>query len=175
MLILDQHKVLVSMVGKDVVARAIASLPDDVREEYEHLSPVSWCRISTEKAAWQAVAREAGRDPVQFHYELTRLGIERTFKGVWKVLLRYTSDEALMKRTAMIYSKTLSVGRITSEIPRPGTARVLHEGWPGMDSYDVSGLGVAIEAILKVAGREQVKVSWTGRPPMVRFLASWKR
>jgi len=169
----DQHKVMEETFGAAVVARAVEGLEPDTRREYEAVLPVSWCSVDTANAVIRAVARELGRTPSDLQRQVARLGVERTLSTVWRLLLRVTSDDALVRRTPVIYGKTYDRGEFTSRIVAPGRAELTLAGWPAMPELDMESLGVAVETVLELAGRRAVRVTWERRSSGAFYVATW--
>lgn len=161
------------LVGAEVVARALTSLPADARETYESATSVGWVPLPAVDAMMAAVARESGWDPSRLSYETSRVSVERLLRGLWRVILRFTSDEALVARTPLIYSKTFDTGRLESRIPRPGHAEVVQSGWVDIPDVHLVGLAGGIDAALRAAGRANVRVTWKRTPTGAAFTATW--
>lgn len=172
--LLDQHRVMEAIVGKGVVADAMKRLAEEQRREYQSLIPVSWCSITTANAVIVAVAAEAGRTPSALQAAIVRTGVERTLRSLWRILLRFTSDDALIARTPLLYSKTYDRGELRGRMAYPGRAEIDLLGWPGVPQLDVEGLATGIETVLRVAGRKEVKVNWDRREDGVFFVATWR-
>jgi hypothetical protein len=172
--LLDQHRVMEEIAGKDVVKAAMAKLDPEQRSEYESLLPVSWCSVTTANAVVTAVARECGRNASALQAEVVRVGVERTLKSIWRIILRFTWDDALISRTPMIYSKTYDRGELKAKMAYPGRAEVDLVGWPTVPQLDIEGLATGIETVLRVAGRRDVKVNWERRPGGVFYVATWR-
>jgi hypothetical protein len=167
--LLEQRRVMRELAGEEVYAAAMAELPEDVRREYERLSMLSWCRHSTATEVTQRIGHALGRRPEAWQAEVVRTGIERTLSGVWKVLLRFSSDDALIKRTALLYSKACDRGRLTAEQLAPGHVKLTLSEWPDIPELDLIALATGIETVLRVVGRKTVIVTWAREPPVVTF------
>jgi hypothetical protein len=167
--LLEQRRVMREIAGAEVFDRVLAELPPDVRREYEGLSVLSWCRHSTATEVTQQVGRALGRRPEAWQAEVVRSGIERTFRGVWRVLLRIGSDEALIRRTALFYSKACDRGRLRADSVGPGHVRLTLSEWPDIPELDLIALATGIETVLRVVGRNAVVITWTREPPLVVF------
>lgn len=167
--LLEQRRVMRELAGEEVYAGVMAGLPDDVRREYERLSMLSWCRHSTATEVTMRIGRALGRRPEAWQAEIVRAGIERTFTGVWKVLLRLSSDDALIKRTALLYSKACDRGKLKAEQLAPGLVKLTLSEWPDIPELDLIALATGIETVLRVVGRKTVIVSWMREPPVVTF------
>jgi hypothetical protein len=118
--LLDQRRIIDELLGPETLERALARMPPDMRDEYSALTSLSWCRAVTATALVRALAEESEKDPRKLQAELVRRGIEHTLKTVWRVLMRFTSDEALIRRTALIYGKSLNTGQIRVEAGEKG-------------------------------------------------------
>jgi hypothetical protein len=167
-LLLEQRKVMIRLAGEEVVRRVIAGLPAEQREEYEGISLLSWCRHSTATEVTVRVGQAIGKRPEVFQAEVVRAGVERTIAGPWRVLLRLASDEALVKRTALLYSKTCDRGRLTAEPLGPGHVQLTLSEWPDAPDLAIVALAAGVEAVLRSVGRKAT-VTWARKPPNVVF------
>lgn len=172
--VLSARVALEKMLGPEVVARAIASLPAATREAYVGVTSVGWLPIDVFDAFLHAAAREGDRDVTKMVREQSIASAEALLNGLWRSLLRFTSDDALVARTPTIYGKTFNTGRLMSRIDRPGIAEIQQTGWPEIPDLHVAGLAAGIETVLRCAGRESVKVVWKRTPTGVDYTATWR-
>lgn len=172
--LLDQIQVMEQLVGAERMSSALAALPDEVQAEIRTLMRVSWCSVESANALLEAVAAEAGRTPSAFQADVVRTGVERTFRSIWRIILRFTGDEALVRRTPLIYSKTYDSGQMDSRIARPGRAELELTGWLSPPQLDLEGLAVGIETVLRVAGRADARVAFDRRRDGAFFVATWR-
>jgi hypothetical protein len=163
-----------AMFGKDVVARALASLPEPVRTAWADAMPMDWVPYTTVVAVHEAIAREAKTTMETMLERAVPMAVERAFTTVWRVLLRFTSDEALLTRTPLLYSKTRSKGSMTTKVTGVGRAVVEVRGWPGMPPRDVRALTLSIETLLRLAGREGVRVIAERTAHGARYEIRWR-
>jgi hypothetical protein len=160
-------------LGPEVVERALASLPEPIRSEYAEASPLEWVPYATVVSAHEAIARE-GNTTMEAMLELAvPLAVERAFKTVWRILLRFTSDDSLISRTPLLYSKTRSKGRMTARRISPGLAVAEIEGWSGMPPRDVRAIALSIETTLRLCGRENVTCSAEPTANGARYEIRW--
>ncbi|MGE0784297.1 MAG: hypothetical protein AB7S26_01315 [Sandaracinaceae bacterium] len=162
------------LVGADVVATALARLPDPVREAYGDASPLEWVDYDVVVDAHDAIAREAGTTMEALLEQAVPLAVERAFRTVWRVLVRFTSDAAMIARTPLFYSKTRSKGEMRSELLGPGVAMCELTGWPKVPPRDVRALTLSIETLLRLSAREEVVVTATKSPEGARFDIRWR-
>ena len=94
-LIAKERAVLEGIVGAEVVVRALDRLPPALRSEYEDITALTKIPTSTVEAVYHAVAQETGRDVYRLHREIVRGGVEQAMKTIWRVLLKFTSDQAI--------------------------------------------------------------------------------
>lgn len=172
---LDQMRVMEEMAGPEALAASLATLPAEHRSDFEHIMPVSWIDSRASNDLIAAVARQLGRAPEEFQVEVVRVGVERTLSTLWRIILRFTSDAALVKRTPLLYSKTYDVGELVSRIDRPGRAALELRGWPSprVPNMDLIGLSTGIETVLRCAGRGDAVVQWDTQPHGAVFAAEW--
>jgi hypothetical protein len=170
--LLDNYRAIVSILGPEKTALALATLPADMREEYLGLLPVSWCSIETSRAVLVATAEAAGEPVRAFQRKVVRLGIERTVRTVWRPLLRVLGDEALLKRTPLLYAKAYTRGEL-AVVFGAARAEFFLTGWPGVPESEADGLAVGIETVLDCSGRREASVTWERMADGARFLATW--
>lgn len=173
MLLIVQRKTMEELVGARVVTQALAKLPDKIRREYDMIAPLSWFPVEWFNLLVTTVAAEVGIPVLNLHAEITRTSSERTASMVWRVFLRLTSDEALLERTPLLYSRSCSQGELTGKVVSPGKAEVTLIGWPGIPDIQMQGLRMMIASVMKVAGRKAVKVTADRRPSGACFLVTW--
>jgi hypothetical protein len=169
---LDNRRAMVDLLGQERMDQALSTLPAEWREEYLGLLPVSWCSIEISRAVLFAAAAVAGEAPRDFQRKVVRAGIERTARTVWKPLLRVVSDEALLKRTPLLYGKTYNKGEL-AVVFGAARAEFFLTGWPGIPDSEADGLSVGIETVLEISGRKETSVTWERFADGARFLATW--
>jgi hypothetical protein len=174
-IIADQLKLMKDLHGGDIVTEAIHSLRADLREEIEGVLPGSWISTDAAREIKAAVARLLGEDLFDFQRRIVRQGIERTLNTVWRFFMRQLGDEALAKRTPILYSRTFNRGSL--ELVRMGDAeaQLELEGWPRIPEFDLVGLMSGIETVLTIAGRRGVRVAQSRRGGVVVLTATWQR
>lgn len=171
---LDQIRVMEELAGAEAVRLARESLLPPHRETFSNVLPVSWLDSDACNEFMVRVAQQIGQDPERFAVDVVRRGVERTLNTLWRIILRFTSDAALVQRTPMLYSKTYDVGELTSRIDRPGRADIELRGWPGVPRMDLIGLATGIETVLRCSGRKDVRVDFERRHDGAAFVATWQ-
>ncbi len=173
-LLLDQLGVLRELHGDDVVDRAVGRLSPEIRRELDMILTTTWVPSEVPDTLHRYVAEELGRDPVDVRRELVRTALPRTFKTIWRVLLRFTSDQALVARAPLIYSKSFDRGQFVSRIDSPGVAQMRLAGWHSPPELELVGIATAVEVVLRLAGRRDPEVTWRRVPGGATFTATWK-
>src|SRR5690349_16806833 len=118
----NSRQSLEEIAGQEVVERALGELSEADREQYESVGPESWLPVRIADELQRAVAREAGipvGEFAAFVRAFSHRSVERMVSTVWKVLLRFTSDKALVERTPELFSKTYNVGRLSAVADGP--------------------------------------------------------
>ena len=59
-------------------------------------------------------------------------------------------------------------------MPQAGRAELALSDWPGVPEIAQRGLRVGVETVLRVAGRQNVRVTSEARPDGALFHASWR-
>ena len=172
--VLDLRAALEEIVGKDVVVQALASLPPETRSEFVEITALSWVPLATVSKVVDTVAAQAGKNPERLIDDAVRRAVERTFKTVWRVMLRFTTDAALINRTPVVYSLSRNIGRLTARIVSPGKSEVVLTEWPGVSARHVRTLGISIATVVTLAGRKNVGVTSTPTDDGARFHLTWR-
>ena len=173
-LVLEHRRILAELCGPARFEQVLVRLPADARREYDEITPVAWPRVSTAEAVVRAAAAELGRDFVELHEHLARTGVEKTLTTLWRLLLRFTSDDALVARTPRIYARALNRGELVPRITGIGRAEIRIAGWPDIPEFSSRGIRIAIETVLRLAGRTDVRIDEELRHDGRAFLASWR-
>jgi len=173
-LIAKERAILEGLVGADVVTRALKTVPPDQREQYETITAMTKIPTDVVETVYYAVADEADRDVFKLHREIVRGAVEDAMRSIWRVLLRFTSDSALVRRTPLFFSKGLSRGKLESRLLEPGRAEVRLTGWADVSDMQINGIGAAVEAIMSCAGRSVVRVESDRTLDGAVLLVSWR-
>jgi hypothetical protein len=163
------------VVGADAVARGLATIAPSSRFALEHAMPGGWVPISAVEEGFEAIARVTGKNVAALHGQIARISVERALKTVWRMLLRLTTDNALVSRAPVLFSKSYNRGRIVSSIVEPGVGHVELLDWPNAPEWPIRGLGFGIETVLRVAGREDVHVEGKRTATGAAYSATWRR
>jgi hypothetical protein len=137
--------------------------------------PGTWIPLVATEEAFESLARAAGRDLPSLHVELARVSIDRALRRFWKLLLKLTSDEALISRSPVIFARSYNRGRLVSSIPEPGVGEVRLLDWPDAPEWVFRGTHVGIEAALSIAGRKDVRAEGRRTPTGAIYAVTWRR
>ena len=166
--------VVAELVGAKVVERALEGLPSDVRDHYRTFTAVEWVPIETMEAVFTRIARETGTDVASLHERVATVSIERTMRTIWRVLLRFTSDAALVSRTPGVFARSYNRGRLLVEVPRPGRGEIALVDWPNAPAWTLRATRIGVSTVLRLAGRQDVRVDTTTTLTGARYLATWR-
>ncbi len=148
------------VVGDDAYARGLATLRPDQREEILAALPISWVRMATSFALVEAAAHEAKKDPDAVYDEVVKRSVVTTYRGVWKVLLRFTTPEALLTRASLMYEKSRNWGKMTATLLGPGRAELRVTEWPHMEDRFIRSIAVSSAAILELTGQRRAEYTY---------------
>jgi hypothetical protein len=90
------------------------------------------------------------------------------------MLLRLTTDSALIARTPVLFGKSYNRGRLIAAIPKPGLGEIRLVDWPDPPEWPVRGTRIGIETVLRVAGRVDVRVEGQRTATGAHYQARWK-
>jgi len=171
--VLDLLKSYEEIVGREVLASARAKLPAAIRAEFDALTPLSWLPIASLAQLVDQIGKEAGADPDVLLDRAVRIAVRRTVTTVWRLLMKLTTDEALIARTPIFYSKSRNVGRLSARIVARRRAELTLTEWPGISQRHRRTLAVSIETIVALAGRRNVEVKWEPTTDGAVYRVTW--
>lgn len=90
------------------------------------------------------------------------------------MLLRLTSDSALVSRTPVLYAKSYNRGRLVASIVFGGRGHVELLDWPDVPDWPIRGTQAGIETGLEIAGRRNVRVEPTRTRTGASFHVTWR-
>jgi hypothetical protein len=166
--------VLYEYCGREVVTAASLRVPADVREEFDGVTSIGWARISTFEQVFSEVASDTGTTVASLHTNVARISIERTMRTVWRVLLRLTTDNALISRAPVIFSRSYDRGKLEARIPTSGRGEITLSEWPDAPEWPIRATRIGIETVLRLAGRRDARVESERRPEGAFLLATWR-
>lgn len=160
--------------GSDAVSRCIDGLPPDMRSHLQGVIAAGWVPVRAYDTFYRTFAAKVGHDVAELHSDMSRQSVERTFRTLWRLLLRLTSDEALVSRTPLLYARAYTKGKLKSAIASPGLADLALEGWPDVPDIVLRGVRIAIETVLRLSGRGAVRIAVERAPDGASLRATWK-
>jgi hypothetical protein len=172
--VLDLVRELEEMIGSQYLSLARAALSPEQRNELEEVTAVSWVRMSTSSVFIDAVGSVSGRDPEALVDEAVRRATARTFKTVWRMLLRLTTDDALIKRTPMIYARGRNIGQLEARLIGPGNGELLLSRWPDPPPRQIRVISISVEVVLSLAGRRDAGCEYERKRDGARFTLRWR-
>ena len=162
-------------VGDGAVQRAIESLPHGQRDAYNAIARGDWVPASLVDAVFAAIAREAGEDLDRLFPRAVERGLELMLTTVWRTLARFATDRMLLTRAPAIYARIYDRGRLEASFPRRGQAHVVLRGWPNPPRYRLLAIAAGMRAVLRLAGRGRVSVTFERTDDGAFFFASWQK
>jgi len=173
--LITSRRVVRELVGSEVFERALAALTKEERAAFMDSTVLSWVPVALIDRSMEEIARAAGITPEELVVNATRIAQAEMLHTIYRVLMRITTDEALIGRTNTFYAKVYDTGTLSSVFPAPGRATVTLAGWPSISSLQIAGLGAGIETTLRCAGRKEPRVSGKRSPDGVVYTCSWRR
>jgi hypothetical protein len=173
MAILDMRWAIEKIIGADKMREALDRVSSAAREEFTHATAVSWVTYTTLAEVHDAVATVAQVDPLVLADRVARLTVERSFTTVWKVFLRFTSDEAIITRTPAFYARSRNTGKMATRIIARGLSESIVSEFPTIPDRDIVILSASIETVLTLAGRSGVKSKGERIRDGAKFVTRW--
>jgi hypothetical protein len=155
------------------MSAALSRLPPEVRQTFETMTPVGWVPIDTMERVFTEIAVELRTSVRELHVRVAEVSIERTFRTFWRMLLKVTTDRALVSLTPVIFAKSYNRGRLVAEVPEPGRGEIELLDWPDAPEWPIRATRIGIETVLRVAGRTDARVQAERTPTGAKYAATW--
>lgn len=168
MLVLSQRRRMEALVGADRVAAAIDTLEPAMRRDYLDASALGWVPQPAVREVTRAVAQSAGLTGEALVERIVRDSVLELCQGPWNILLRLTSDEALIERAASLFARSFDGGTIRARRTSDAVEIVL-EGWPRPDRMDLVSIRAGIAATLEAVDRRAV-IEMGAQPGGARYV-----
>lgn len=164
----------VAVAGHRAVDQAMQAIPSDVRTELQHLDALDWIELQRVEILQDAIAAHAGRDPEALHDEVIRRTVDDALHTLYRVALRFASEEWMVARTQAMFGKTRKIGRLVSRVPEPGSAELELSEWPGIRERYVRQVAIGVERVLVLTGRADVRVEHLRRMDGATIQVRWR-
>lgn len=153
LLVQQQRALLKERIGREAFEAVLEELGPAERQTYEEATTLSWCPQPVVRRVTRRVAERTKVDPERLTAQVVRQSVADACHGPWAVLLRFASDEALVRRTSMLFARAFDRGDVSASWHGHGHGTIRLTGWPTPDPMDVASLGAGIVAVLAAAGR----------------------
>ncbi len=160
-----QQLVLREMAGDAAYERALASLPAAVEERVRTHAAIGWVPFEIVEAVVTAVAGEMDLAVEGLQRELVGGVTRHTVRGVWRLLVRFSTPEAILARVGTLWSKTYNRGTAALESFDPGRAGqlVVHE-LPDASDFMLRGVALGVESLVGSTRGRGARVHWRRTP-----------
>ncbi|MCR9164893.1 MAG: hypothetical protein ACE37F_30885 [Nannocystaceae bacterium] len=155
-------------VGSNTVDRALASLPEAVRDEVDALVPGAWLDCPRIDDIYDAIALEAGDSVEGLLPAVAERGTHDAFSSVWRALLRMAPGRLVVKRAASLFEKSYTHGVLSAvNSPEGMTLELTH--WPGVPRNRLLGIAAGSRAALRLAGKFEASIDFQTSPDGAYF------
>ena len=165
---------LPKVVGPEAFEHTLAALSEEHRLELEGTTSLGWASLAMVSAVVEAAAAVTKRDPLEVNASITRLNMDMTIRGVWRLMLKAVTDRMIIQRAPALYTRAYNRGDVSSEWVARGHARLRIEKWPDINEYALRSGGVALEALLEHAGRSDVQTAFERTDDGASLEARWR-
>jgi hypothetical protein len=166
----DLRWALGEIAGEPALERALVRLPEEVRRPFLDAPAEPWVPLTVTSAVVDSVAAEIDECPEALVDRAIVMATERTLTTVLRVLLRFTTNKALLARIPGLYRRTRNVGELRVVSVDGGAAELVIEGWPDVPARHARLVAVNTETILKLIGRKDPRVHFARTGARYRIL-----
>ena len=138
---------------------ALSRVNPQTREAFDTVLGAGFLPLSVLEDVMPEMAAEAGEPLLAFHKGTMSAVTERKLRTIWRLLLRLTSDAAIVKRAPIIWRRTFDGAEFEGAVTTPGRGTATVTGWPQMREMHLAGFAGGAEAVLRVAGRSDVRAT----------------
>src|SRR5688500_8472763 len=90
------RELLLEKLGREGVERVKQALHADASERYFGDTSIDWVPVDDVNLMNTKAAEVARMTVMEFTVTMARLSVERTLHSLWRVLLRFTTDQAIV-------------------------------------------------------------------------------
>jgi hypothetical protein len=171
--VMRHREILRQRVGAEAFRRVLAALEPAAREAISSARSESWVPVDHLEALYLAIAGTVGENPVDLHVEVATQVAEQLVRTVWRILLGLSTDSALIPRATVFYAKSYNRGTLTAKLMGPGSAEAVLDGWPDAPELTLRGVRIALDTVLRLAGRTRIAVIAERHARGARWQMSW--
>jgi hypothetical protein len=171
-----QRAAVRELLGEERYERALARLSPRDREMVREAGMLTRVPFRVVEAFVTAGAAEQGRPIEQLQREVAAHATQRTFGGVWRILFRFTTPDALVARLIPLYHRVYDRGRLELRAFTPGErAEIVLHDFPDASDFILRGFAFGLELTLEHVGRRAVRVEWQRTPRGATYWIKWRR
>jgi hypothetical protein len=134
---------------------------------------MSWVPTSLLTDLSDAVARSVHENGDVVLERAARGGAQKSLRSFFRAFLNITSDEALLARAPIIFSRLRDTGHVAGRLCGERDAELRLTGWPGMDPRQTLVVGIGFETLLALTGRRSPHCRWEGTDDGALFRLTW--
>ncbi|HEY6558529.1 MAG TPA: hypothetical protein VI072_14705 [Polyangiaceae bacterium] len=168
------RSVVTTLAGEGAVRAALARVPESVRHDFESITGVGWIPITSMEAVFAEIALQRGQTLAELHEQVARIAVEQTLRTVWRMLLRLTTDHALISRAPALFARSYNRGRVEASLSATGRGELTLHDWPNVPDWVLRGLRIGTETSLRLAGRSGVRAVSERRPNGALLHVTWR-
>jgi hypothetical protein len=161
------------LFGREVIVRGAARLAPEERAQLEALSAIGWVPVETLAHAVDAWAEAAGVSAEELTVRGVREATRQSFATVWRVLLRLTTDDALVARAPLLYARVRNAGTLGVTALGARDAQLALTGWRDSTERQLLSLAVSFETILELTGRPHARCTFKRTSDGGTFRLRW--
>jgi hypothetical protein len=171
--VMSFREALEALEGAEAVRRAIARLSPAARTWLDELTPMSWAPADLLTDLSDAVARGTHENRDVVLERAARASADRNLRVFFRAFLNGHTDEALLARAPVIFSRLRDTGHVAARLLGERDAELRLTGWPSMDPRQILLVAVCFETLFALAGRRGPLCHWEATDDGALFRLTW--
>jgi hypothetical protein len=167
------REALEELEGAEAVRRATARLSPAARTALDELTPMCWAPTELLTELADAVARGTHENRDVVLERTAREGLTRTLRLFFRAFLNGHTDEALLARAPIIFSRLRDTGHVEARLRGARDAELRLTGWPSVDPRQMKLVAIGFEALFALAGRRSPLCHWDATDDGALFRLTW--
>lgn len=160
--------------GTTVEDAFLARLSAAQLERYRNLTASAWVPATEFQPLYEAAARALFPGSMDPGYQLGRLMAERSYRGVYRMVLAIPSVSFVIGRAAAVWSAYHSEGEARAEQTGPTTVVLAVTRAPGLPRWYVNVIRGHLAVLAELSGGKGARVSADDDDPQRwRWIVSW--
>jgi hypothetical protein len=154
------YEFLKQRFGDTGLARLRAALSQEDQKIFDKpVLPVTWVDFGFYMRMIVAADKTLGKGDMKLVDEAARYNMNKTFRGVYKMMISFASPAFVIKRAPLVWRQWFDAGQMKVDILGPGHARATMSDFADMPPNHEFNLTPSIDEIIRISGGKNTQTT----------------